>query len=93
VLHRASAFSRWLLSEIRYPLANLPDMTASGIRIAAYRIPAPQIPQRSFVQAGVGSFNRMAPVPGSLFPVVAPLPVSPRADVLGFQQVFHPEEF
>jgi len=28
-----------------------------------------------------------------VFPVVAPLPVSPRANVLGFQHVFHPKEF
>ncbi|MDK4198929.1 hypothetical protein QKY98_07330 [Pseudomonas sp. HR1] len=88
-----SAFSRWRLSEIRYRLASLPDMTASGIQIAAYRTPAAQNPQRPFVQAAADSFNRMASVPGALFPVVAPPPVSPRANVLGFQQVFHPEEF
>ncbi|WP_312380877.1 hypothetical protein, partial [Pseudomonas oryzihabitans] len=44
VLHRVSAFSRWRLTEIRYRLASLANMTASGIQIAAYRTPAPQIP-------------------------------------------------
>lgn len=59
-LHRASAFSRWLLSQIRFDLASLPATTASELQIAASLTPAPQNSQRPFVQDGADGFNRMA---------------------------------